>query len=103
MVVITLVLDGVRKSSYKSLASDDMKDKDFKKYDRAMRIPTEPCSCKETIPRNCKECEYHRPRWKYRSCYFARCYYQITENAFRAVPLQHDPFQKQEVVKMDGI
>ena len=71
---ITLVLGGVRRKFCKSLASDDMSgNKEFQSYERAMKKAPGSRLSKRPIPRRCKECEYHQPKWKYRSCYYVRC------------------------------
>ncbi len=54
-------------------------------------------------PSRCKSCEYHQPRWKYRSCYFVRCPYGVKETTFRRTPLKKEHFPQKEVVKMSDI
>ncbi len=98
-----LVLAGVRSSSCRSLASDDMTEKDFQKYDRAMRRSPGSRASKRAVPRKCKECEYYRPNWKYRNCYFAKCSYHLKDSTIRTDPLSDNPFQSREVVNMNEI
>ncbi len=43
-------------------------------------------------PAGCRQCEYYRPDFKYRTCMFAECPYQLEENPFRKKPLKQDQF-----------
>lgn len=98
-----LVSDGVRRKFFESLASVDMsEDKEFQSYDRTMRKAPDSRISKRTIPRNCKECEFYQPKWKYRSCYYMRCPYAIKGCTLRESPLVSDPFHPREV-NMNGI
>lgn len=103
MVEISPVSVGVLRRFCRSLASGDMTEKDFQKYDRTMRRTPGFRSNKRVSPRKCCECEYYRPDWRYRSCYFIKCSYHIRESTFREVPLLVNPFPAQEVVNMNGI
>lgn len=79
------------------------KEKVFQQINSAMRKVPGVRVSKRAIPRCCKECEYYQPKWKYRSCYFANCRYQLSESTIRKVPLTDDPFLVKEVVSMDGL
>lgn len=54
-------------------------------------------------PKGCRDCEYHQPRWRYRSCYFVRCPYGLKDTTFRSSPLEKDNFPQKEVVKMSDV
>ena len=95
--------DGVLRNYFGNLASVDMKDKEFQRYDKSMRQAPGSRVSKRAVPRSCKECEFYQPRWKYRTCYYAECCYHISGSTIREKPLQDNPFQFREVVNMDGI
>lgn len=105
MAEISPVLDGVLRSSFENLASADMRneDKEFLRYDRSMKKAPGARISRRNVPRQCRECEYYQPRWKYRSCYYARCPYHISGSTIREKPLRDNPFQFREVVSMDGV
>lgn len=54
-------------------------------------------------PKDCRDCEYHQPRWKYRSCYFVHCPYRLKDTTFRISPLEKENFPQKEVVKMSDV
>lgn len=105
MAEISLALDGVLRNSFGNLASGDMRteDKEFQRYDRSMRKAPGARRSRRTVPRQCGECEFYQPRWKYRSCYYAKCPYHISGSTIREKPLRDNPFQFREVVSMDAV
>ena len=54
-------------------------------------------------PKGRRDCEYHQPRWRYRSCYFVRCPYGLKDTTFRSSPLEKENFPQKEVVKMRNV
>ena len=76
--------------------------KEFQTYERAMRQPPGSRSSRRETPRRCKECEFHQPRWKYRSCYYVRCPFELKESTLRETPLRNAPFRPKEV-KLNGV
>ena len=55
------------------------KEKEFQRYDKSMRKSPGSRVSRRSVPRNCKECEFYQPRWKYRSCYYAECRYPVPD------------------------
>lgn len=56
-----------------------------------MKFPDKNRSPKPAIPERCSQCEYYQPTWKYRTCRFVRCAYDLPhKNVFRKNPLRED-------------
>ncbi len=45
-----------------------------------------------SYPRSCKQCEYYQPRFKYRKCLFAECFYKKDVDVFRRKPHVRDRY-----------
>ena len=52
----------------------------------------------DQAPASCRKCPYYQPDFKYRSCLYARCFYDHGRSTLRDKPLKKDKFVK-EVVK----
>ena len=97
-------LAGVLKRLCENLASTDMtENKEFDRIDKTMRKVPGFRSSKRVSPRSCRECEFHQPSWKYRSCYYPQCHYHKSGSTIRDVPLKENPFPTGEVVRLSGL
>lgn len=53
---------------------------------------------KNKVPRNCRECEYYQPRFRFRSCTYMTCKYGLDKNIFRKHSLKTEFFEQRKVV-----
>lgn len=65
------------------------KDDRFRQYENLMKKSRKDA---EEKPTSCKQCLYHRPEFRFRSCLHTRCPYKKDEEIFRKHPLEMDFF-----------
>ena len=53
-----------------------------------------------SAPKCCRKCEYYKPHWKYRFCYYTSCPYGLKKRTIRKVPLKKEYFPPKEVVNV---
>lgn len=103
---ISPALVGAQRKSYRSLEVQPVKGSEYVKhriYEKMMvQIPNMETPAKE-IPKNCRECMYYQPRWRYRTCLYVRCPYGKKVNPFRKQESKKETIQFPEVVDMSGI
>lgn len=63
--------------------------------DKLMKRPPE-CAGRNKAPKNCRQCMYYQPKFRFRTCLFTRCKFGLDCRIFRAHPL------REELVALEG-